>query len=183
MPNQKGKSAKLRKQTHERKTNMRTANYATAMAALMIVADSVNPEFSALNITSQDLKVLTDNTPWVAQQKESAIRTVQALTYGISEMQGVSRLTVPAEYMAAVIAVFVKPCNYFAACTWVAERKLVGSDVTTMATGEELKETRTTAQQLFALTISLGTGEVNEARTRFEKRMSSASKTGAKPSG
>lgn len=85
--------------------------YATSVAALKLLNES-----AALDMTPDDYEFFTGSRIWLALDRSRARRCVEAAVYGTLDFCGYPRFPAPVEFIAAVIAHFVHPCNIQTAC-------------------------------------------------------------------
>lgn len=134
---------------------MSPLSLSTALGAMSLLKDnSLNANLQNFGLNESDFDVLTQDTPWVAQQREQVRRTIDCIIHGLMDIVGVPRFEVPAEYIAAVLSTFVSGANMLIACRYMeggsrAEELAVGND-----NGERVKP-----QQLFALICQLRAGD------------------------
>lgn len=133
---------------------------------------------SALGLLSDDLKLVTGAIPWTAAERNIVTRTLDALQYGTMDLIGLPRFTIPAEYVAAAIAMFVHPTNIMVACRWLESGQnsanYLGDPSGSSTNTEEIE-----ASQLFALVIqTLNTVDAPLFRKQFETRVTMSANTG-----
>lgn len=147
---------------------------AAAIGTLNIIAEYTSADFDSLGIHINDFKLLNQNTPWIRDNRRRVTQTLDALLFGTLDQMAQPRYAIPAEYVAAVIMVFVKPCNRMVACSWLAEARLTGPRAIDLATqGIDTGEVDpVAASQLLGLIVSLtGAENTSEVYSRFEARM------------
>lgn len=105
--------------------------------------------FDALGISQDDFDLVTGNFPWIGAHRPRVTAVIDSLTHGTLDVLGLPRIAVPGEYRAAMIAIFVAPCNHHVACRWL-ER---GHSAVEMVTGTE--DVPVSAQQLFSMVLSV----------------------------
>ena len=79
-------------------------------------------------------------------------------------------MTVPAEYVGAVIAATVNPANQMLACVWLSAERSTGAGALEMSARGESNPSydQASAEQLFAIVAALqDTEDSNEVRDRF----------------
>ena len=93
----------------------------TAVGTMQIIARG-GPQMSiqSLGLTPDDYKLLTGVEVWTANVRTVVRRALDSYVYGVLDILGLPRFELPAEYLAAVISVFVHPVNYFPACVWLS---------------------------------------------------------------
>jgi len=148
----------------------------TSLAVMSQIAQYASADFDSLGILPQDYDLAHGDAPWIRDQRLRVVKTLEALMFGTLDVMGVSRFALPAEYVAAIIATFVSPCNRMVACQWIAEN---GS---TIARAQDLAAQGIQASQvdkcqpskLFALVCLLTENDAStEARASFESRIQS----------
>ncbi len=90
---------------------MSDIRYATALASIKAISDA-----SVIDLHPDDYAFLTQDKLWISRDRSRARRCIEAATYGALDMVGLPRFAVPAEFVAAAIAYFVKPQNLQLAC-------------------------------------------------------------------
>lgn len=159
-------------------------NMAAALGTLHIIADYTSADFDSLGIHIQDFKLVNQNTPWIRDNRRRVIQTLDALLFGTLDQMGQPRFAVPAEYVAAVLLVFVQPVNRMVACSWMAEARMTGPRAIDLATqGIDTGEVDpVAASQLLGLIVSLtGAENSSEVYKRFESRMAERTKKAMEP--
>ena len=113
-----------------------------------------NVSLASMSVSNDAFEQLRSDVLWSAQERVSVQRTMSCLRDGYAAAMGYTPFAVPAEYQAALIAEFVKPCNVRAACSWLADS--ANSPAEDLAMGAQIQggsSEPVTAQQLFALVI------------------------------
>ena len=124
-----------------------------------------------IDVDPERYEIVTQKAPWLAPQRHVARSGLESLCHATVELLGLPRVEIPAEYVAAVIAVFVDPVNYMVACSWFEGQLPSANDMVTKddppAGMEHLK-----AHQLFGMVLIIA-GNTNsfEFRDPFEKKM------------
>lgn len=141
-------------------------NYMVAKRSMaMIAAQGRIGHLDTIGISVDDFNKVISDTPWLGSERNRVTTALNTLLSGVLDAAGVARFNLPAEWVAAAIAVFVSPINIQLACRYV-ERPATVADL-----GRGVDEPdRCTAQQLFALIVSFhGSNEWSDARQQFEK--------------
>lgn len=141
-------------------------NYVVAKRAMsMIAAQGRIGHLDTIGISIDDFNKVVSDTPWVGQDRNRVTVALNTLMSGILDAAGQARFSLPCEWVAAAIAVFVAPINIHLACRYV-ERPASAADL-----GKGIDEPDyCTAQQLFALIVQFhGSSEHSEARQQFER--------------
>lgn len=148
---------------------MNTLSLKTLFSACHVIASASGAHLSAMGISKADFNITVGDVPWTVEQRSRVMKTLEALTYGVLDNLGLPRFSVPAEYMAAIIAMFVSPANVMPATRWIeatppADKLAIDTD---NATAEKV-----TARQLFALVIEALNDDVqlSSFRSKFEHR-------------
>lgn len=154
-------------------------NYEAAKAVITQIANYLEADFDALGVSPDDFKITHQPVLWRAEQRIRVIRTLEALMFGSAGMLGLARLKLPAEFIAAIVATFVAPCNRKLACYYL-EDVSTGGRAEDMAAG--ITTENVTAAQLFALVILLSQEEAaTKARQDFAVRIGFAVAQSVKP--
>jgi len=141
-------------------------NVATAMGLLKHMPDFTQGDFDAVGISESDFRLLTSETPWRRDQIRTVMRTLHALTYSNLEILGMPKITVPAEFQAAVIVSIVRPVNMRVACIWMANERQSGAPAQELANGQTSGDLAPVSdQQLYAMVaILLGKEGTDQVR-------------------
>lgn len=148
-------------------SNDLSLNYVIAKRAMsMIAQQGTLGHLDVIGLSSEDFDRVTGNRPWQGSERNQITVALNTLLSGVLDAAGRPRFSLPAEWVAAAIAVFVSPINIQLACDYV-ERPGTASDL-----GRGVEEfDRCTARQLFALIVQFhGSKEHTEARRQFEKQ-------------
>lgn len=126
-----------------------------------------------LGLIAEDIKLVTGGTAWQNAERHRITKTLDALQYGTMDLIGLPRFTVPAEYVAAVIAMFVHPANIMVACRWMESGQ---NSVSFMGDPSSTTNTEAiSAGQLFALCLqSISQIDSQAFRKQFETRVNLA---------
>jgi len=140
--------------------------YKVARGAMALIAHQCkNGDLDSMGVTLEDFKKLTSHTPWLAPDRNRMNQVFNSIMSGTMDVVGVPRFQMPAEYIAAGIAMFVAPINIHVACRFMeriptAESLGRGLDQADMCT----------AQQLFSLVVQLvADPETSHAKVLFER--------------
>lgn len=118
----------------------------------LAVAEMSSGSPSALGITDAAWRLFTGDELWQVKDKAEMRRVFDSVCFYTLDLQGIPHHTVAAEYIAAVIALFVGGPNARVACSWVAENT---PSAAALGSGEQPTYADTTPEQLFALVIQL----------------------------
>jgi len=149
-------------------------SYETALATLKVIDQYAAADFDTLGISQQDFELVSDRTVWLRPHLPIVMRTLNALIFGTLEVQGISKIVVPSEYVAAIVASFVAPSNRMLACTWLAQERQTGvGAIELSARAQATAEVgKTSGDQLFALVLQLSNHDASsEARRNFRNRL------------
>lgn len=102
-------------------------NATLAIALARHIAEMPRPNFAALGIAEEDWDLATQHIMWKVDERSRVVRTLIGLMYSNTEQLGLPKLQMPAELVANVINAFVSPCNWQAACHWLADEHRAGS--------------------------------------------------------
>lgn len=133
-----------------------------------------------LGVLPDQLQLVTGQLPWQLNERNIVVRTLDLLMFGTMDILSLPRFEVPAEYVAATIAMFVSPSNIMVACRWMessqASADLLGNPASTSQNTSYI-----TSTQLFALVLQLANdGQVSICRNQFEARTALAIKAALK---
>src|SRR5699024_12501775 len=92
-----------------------SVRFQTALASIKLIQAS-----AVLDLTEDDFDFLTSNKVWIATDRSSARRCVEACVYGTLDFVGYPRFTDIDEFIAAVIAYYVYPVNIQTACLFMS---------------------------------------------------------------
>lgn len=150
-------------------------SFEQAHAVMKVISDYTSADFETLGVTPEDYALAASQNLWLNQHRPRVERVMEALLYGTTDLLGIGRIELPAEYIAAVVSTFIAPGNRRTACTWLSERKLSGTAANQLATGlASVQMSPASSQQLFALVIALSeTDASTEARKNFTTRIDS----------
>lgn len=88
-------------------------------SANILLNSSTAQVVESIGVTPEEWELLTNDVPWLGVDRPRITRIIDSLLYGLVDTMGVPRFDLPAEYVATVVAIFVSPCNYFSACSWL----------------------------------------------------------------
>src|SRR5438034_230455 len=102
-----------------------SVRFQTALASIKLIQAS-----AVLDLTEDDFDFLTSNKVWIATDRSRARRCVEACVYGTLDLVGYPRFPAPVEFIAAVIAYYVRSEERFSrnaetdrACRLLLEKK------------------------------------------------------------
>ena len=144
-------------------------SYATAVGAMSLLSDGVaTGALDPLGVTKAEWRRVTGTATWTGKERPVVDKVLRSIAFGTMDILGVPRFRCPAEYTAAVIAMYVAPANLMLACSWLGNLEQQTAD--SMSRGEDEFEV-VTARQLFSLVLQLHPStDAHDARERFEKR-------------
>jgi len=138
---------------------------AICLSAMSVVAQTAKAHgIQGLGINPDDFKLLTGNKVWMSTDKHSVCRTLQSLIGGSMSAQGLPQMDLCAEYLAAIIAMFVAPVNYMAACSYMQGVYL---DVDVAVRDDS--PSKFSPSRLFGLVLLASSGEYKEYQKLFNK--------------
>ncbi len=139
-------------------------------AMISLASGSASGSLSSLGLQESDLKLVTGDIPWAANQRTSVTRTLDSLMFGTMDILGLPRFMVPAEYVAAVIVMFVHPSNLLVACRYMESGNPTADALGNPSNSSGNKEV-VDATQLFSLCCQLADNSiVATCRSQFENR-------------
>lgn len=140
--------------------------FPTAVGAMRLIkAGAIGDSLSAINIEQTSYDLLTSKAPWLAIDRNTVRDTLNSLINGTMQATGTPPYEVPAEYVAAVISVFVDPVNQMLVCRWME-----GSRTAVDMASDEGGSEPLVASRLFALVVQLANSKETGVREAFEKR-------------
>ena len=146
----------------------------TAVGCMQHIVNQ-SPIDAALELGSieADYKLMTGPKPWTVDDKWRVVQMLNRTMTGTLQKMGLAEvLTISAEYCAAVIALFVSPCNQFAAACWLGKYN-TNDD---LANFTNLPDTENnmefvTPTRLFALVVELqGMSQTHEMARKFMQK-------------
>lgn len=148
--------------------------YAAAMGALEIIKTHANAATAiSMGMTEKTYTDMTSAAPWIASQRADIRASLETLCHSSTEVMGLPRFELPAEYVAAVIAVFVHPCNIAVACSWMEGRLPRAMDLHGRGDSTPQGMEHLTASQLFAMVLDiLGNQDTGPVARAFNRNMS-----------
>jgi len=118
----------------------------------------------AMDITSEDWSLFTGETPWVAADRNRIVNILHKLVFGCMDVSGCSRFNPPAEFIAAVIAVFVSPCNIASASAYM-EGSMPTADSAMIGDVPE----QVSAEKIFAFVCEAYSDDLGAHKRSFEE--------------
>src|SRR5438270_90546 len=123
-----------------------SVRFQTALASIKLIQAS-----AVLDLTEDDFDFLTSNKVWIATDRSRARRCVEACVYGTLDFVGCPRYPAPVEFIACVIAYYVRAVISLTACLMMDCAQLTACIVRCSAA-------TVTAAVLFAFPLSVGAG-------------------------
>lgn len=139
-------------------------------SAFDVLARGSAEHLAGMGITEADWNLFTGAAPWTAADRNRVRNTCDAVTHGALDFLGLPRFEVPAEYIAAVITMFVGPVNWQVAARWFE----TGRTTEDLASLPDTGAAPMSAQQLFSLCLEANDDDVSAFRAKFEKRVGRA---------
>ena len=145
---------------------MSNLSYRVAVGALRLVAETATPGYLAsVGVQERSFEKLTQDVPWRLDDRMLCKNTLSSLLTATLDATGLAHFQLPAEYIAATIAVFVKPCNCMVACKFM-ERLVSAEEII-----REREVESVSAAKMFSLMVQLYRAEErNIAIELFEKK-------------
>lgn len=140
---------------------MKALHLATAIGSMQILLDeSVVNTAKKLGCTPKEWELLVQPKSWSGTDRVVIKQLLDNLLTGMLSAMGLPAFEIPAEMAATAIAIYVSPCNSYAASSWVGNYhradELGNFDGSFLATqGLE----KVTASQLFSLTLQIRSGQ------------------------
>jgi len=146
----------------------------TAVATLRVIEHYLPADYDTLGITEEEFELFHGPASWRRDFFPRIVRTANALIFGSLEQMSLPKIVVPAEYVAAVIAVCVHPANQMACCVVMAQERATGVAAIDLAARGASPTTidPTSGDQLFALVSILNSkDQTNFARKSLRKKL------------
>lgn len=144
---------------------MNVLDLSASIGALTIISESTG---DVLGLSDAEYKLVSDGRPWLSADRPAVVRTLEAFVFGGMEAQGLGRIEVPSEFVAAVIYVVVDPINVRRACKWVEGSGTAEGDL-------GVPRERVTSFEMLAMVMMLYADEQKEItspmRGKFRKAM------------
>lgn len=132
--------------------------------------DATSP--MSYGLTEADFADLTSSVPWIPAQRATVRRTLETLCHATTDLIGLPRFEIPAEYVAGVIAVFVHPVNVAVSCSWLEGRLPHAEDLSQSADSTPQGMEKLTAAQLYAMVVRIiGDEDISDIANSFNKRV------------
>lgn len=109
-------------------------NNTLTLTSLLACCELVKTEFNsaaiaALGCDQDAYDKLTQDNLWMANDRPIVLRAFGALRDGLCTYLGTPPISVPAEFIAAVILGLVSPVNYRVCCSWVGNFSSSSADL------------------------------------------------------
>lgn len=143
--------------------------YSTVRSCARLLANgSVYGDFEAVGVTPDDLALVTGDRLWIASERNRVTRILDNCLYSTMDAVGIPRFEAPAEFIAAVVAVFVDPVNYMLASRFMETGRVADDIIDSDSPSLE----PVTADKVFALLCRFYDSEdIEDLRDQFEKRV------------
>lgn len=141
--------------------------------ASVVLNSSTASIIDSIGVTEAEWELVVGDRSWIGQDRARVTRILDSLLYGLVDTMGLPRFELPAEYVATVISLFVSPCNYFSACSWMGSYVPGGilSDSRSSDIPVEGLE-RVRPSQIFALVCDIRSGSfLTPMAHTFEKKV------------
>jgi len=146
----------------------------TAIATLAVIDQYLPADFDTLGITPEEFQLISSPLPWRRDYMPRLVRTMNALIFGSCEVMMLPKITVPAEYVAAVISACVNPANTMSMCIIMSQERATGVGALELAARGQQSSTidPCSADQLFALCNILESKDrANYARMALKEKL------------
>lgn len=136
----------------------------------LIVREFKSGDLGGIGVSREDWTKFTGGRQWLPADRGAMRRALEGVCFFSIDMMGLPRFQIPAEYAAAVIALFVDPVNQRSSCVFAADaRPPAAADLAANEVEPEGMQSAT-AQQIYTLVIALtGDDARHEAAHYFEK--------------
>ena len=127
------------------------------------------------HILEADFDKLCSDIPFINADRARIENTINDLLYGALDLQGLPRITVSAEHLAAIISFFVSPVNFMTASVWCERKEKLAGHEDIVEGKPEVECDHITASQLYAL-VTEAYGHESHAiyRERWETKTAKA---------
>ena len=151
----------------------------TAIGAMSLIANgTATADFVSFGLTPEDFDSLSGDGVWVGADRPRIERILKVLIHGTMDAVGVDRFNVSAEYVSAVISVFVAPANIMTACAWCSGH-YANDDIS--AGVNEQRSRPVKAATLFALCLELQSADPSSYLAKYRHRHGLAEPVSAEP--
>lgn len=142
-------------------------NYVVAKRAMTMIAQQGSVGFlDLIGLSQEDFKKVSGKVPWLPSDRNRVEAILRTLISGVLDASGMKRFRIPAELVAASIAVYVSPVNIPLACAFLEGAKTAND----MSRGGNDEFVSCSAEQLYTLIVMFhGSDAHNDARRLFEK--------------
>lgn len=122
-------------------------------------------ELESAGISQEDFELVTGPRVWTGYERNRVTQSFHALLQGSVILAGLPPFQMPAEYLAAGVALFVHPMNAQAIC------RIIEKAPSAESLGRGVEHETCTAKQIFGLVVQLVADPTNShAKSLFEKR-------------
>ena len=120
---------------------------------LNLLVDAL-PTYTA-NLMEADRERLSSEVPWTVSDRGRMTRALEQVLAGGTELAGLPPVSLPAEFVAAAIALTVHPVNHLVACSWSGEKLSLQTEANGYIEGQSTPccHEVVTPRKLLALTI------------------------------
>lgn len=144
------------------------------MAMLKTIERYTPADLDVLGIPPENFELITAPEVWRVEHRDAIMSTFGRIVFGSLKIMGLPPITVPSEFLAAVIATLIAPENHWVMCAWAAQEKMTGAPALELAARAQQPSQwdPTSADALAGLVILLmDADETNYARQRFLHRL------------
>ena len=144
------------------------------MAMLRTIEQYTPADYQVLGITQENFEELSGPGIFKREQIGRIMRTMNCILFSSLEVQGIPKIVLPSEFVAAHIVACVSPGNRMLMCIYMAQERQTGVGAMDQVQRVNLNSQydQTSAEQLFALCCMLSdTEEANFARQRYMQKM------------
>jgi len=147
-------------------------NYEVAASSMRLLANIGRKGFlDGLGVSRADFDRFVGDEPWLATDRNRMTSVLNTMINASVDAMGLPRFDLPAEYIAAGIALFVAPVNVHGCCVFAARGAKPTEE---MGRGTQSSTEAVSPDRLFALVIQLFSDQRTSARALFEKNTSIA---------
>lgn len=125
----------------------------------------------SVGVSRGDFERLISDHPWLGAERNRMTNVLMSMINGSIDAMGLPRFQLPAEYLAAGVAVFVHPINCMSACVCISSAPDAEKLGRKSENGNVSKAGHVYPDQIFALVVQLFANEARtSARMLFEKQ-------------
>lgn len=147
-------------------------NYKFVRGCMQALAEGIALPGEMSPVMKENIKVVTSPKLWSVGNQAIIERTLEDLVYAPADMVNIERPQIPAEMWAGVIAMFVKPVNWYVASSWICKKTIRTADSLSHPNGNQSDSEVVTSGKLNAQIMqAYSTGDAEEFCEQFNARV------------